>query len=143
MCLLFHEDKRRFHKVTRREVMEFDAVSKEIIGCAIEVHRQLGPGLLESAYEECLMYELSKKALNVKRQMPIPVIYKDIRLDCGYRIDLLVENSVVIELKSIDTLAPIHHAQILTYMRFSGIKTGLLINFNVTILKNGLKRFVL
>jgi GxxExxY protein len=123
--------------------MEFDIVSKEIIGCSIEVHRQLGPGLLESAYEECLMYELSRKELYVKRQTPIPVVYKDIRLDCGYRIDLLVENSVVIELKSVDSLAPIHHAQILTYMRFSGINTGLLINFNVTILKNGLKRFVL
>jgi GxxExxY protein len=123
--------------------MEFDLISKEIIGCAIEVHRTLGPGLLESAYEECLVYELLKRGLYVERQKPIPLIYKEIRLDCGYRLDLLVENCVVVELKSIEAFAPVHEAQILTYMRFSKKKTGLLINFNVTVLKNGLKRFVL
>jgi GxxExxY protein len=123
--------------------MEFDLVSKEIIGCAIEVHRGLGPGLLESAYEECLVYELLKKGRQVERQKPVPVIYKEIKLDCGYRLDLLVEKRVVVELKSIDSFSPVHEAQILTYMKFSNIKTGLLINFNVTVLKNGLKRFVL
>ena len=123
--------------------MDFDPFSRDIIGCAIEVHRLLGPGLLESAYEECLLYELRNKTLNVERQKPVPVIYKGIRLDCGYRIDLLVEGAVIIELKSVETLMRIHEAQILTYMRFSGKKTGLLINFNVTVLKNGLRRFVL
>ncbi|MBL7112826.1 MAG: GxxExxY protein [Bacteroidales bacterium] len=123
--------------------MEFEKVSKEIIGSAIEVHRLLGPGLLESAYEECLVFKLKKKGYNVERQKPIPVIYKEIKLDCGYRLDLLVGNSVIVEIKSIDCIAPVHEAQILTYMKFSNINTGLLINFNVTVLKNGLKRFVL
>ncbi|MCX6306908.1 MAG: GxxExxY protein [Bacteroidetes bacterium] len=123
--------------------MEFDTVSKEIIGCAIEVHRMLGPGLLESAYEECLVFELLKKGMIVERQKPVPVTYKDIRLDCGYRLDLLVEHCVVVELKSVEAFSPVHEAQILTYMRFAKIKTGLLINFNVTVLKNGLRRFVL
>jgi GxxExxY protein len=122
--------------------MEFDLISKKIIGCAIDVHRLLGPGLLESAYEECLMYELSKKRLQVERQKPIPIIYKEIKLDCGYRLDLLVENSVVIELKSIDSFSPVHEAQILTYMKFSKMRIGLLINFNVTVLKNGIRRYV-
>jgi GxxExxY protein len=123
--------------------MDFDEYSHKIIGCAIEVHRLLGPGLLESAYEECLLFELRRNGLNVEQQKPIPVIYKSIRLDCGYRIDLLVEKSVIIELKSIDSFSPVHEAQILTYMRFAGIKTGLLINFNVTVLKHGIRRFVL
>jgi GxxExxY protein len=123
--------------------MDFDEYSHKIIGCAIEVHRLLGPGLLESAYEECLPYELRSRAMNVEQQKPIPVIYKSIRLDCGYRIDLLVEKSVIIELKSIDSFSLFHEAQILTYMRFAGIKTGLLINFNVTVLKHGIRRFVL
>lgn len=123
--------------------MEFDAVSGKIIGCAIEVHRLLGPGLLESAYEECMAYELRSIGLTVERQKPIPVIYKEIKLGCGYRLDLLVNNCVIVELKSIEIFAPVHEAQILTYMRFAGVKTGLLINFNVTVLKNGLKRYVL
>jgi GxxExxY protein len=123
--------------------MEFDSLSKEIIGCAIEVHRLLGPGLLESSYETCLTYELTKKGLKVDRQKDVPVIYKEIRMECGYRLDLLVEQKIIIELKSIDSFAPVHEAQILTYMKFAKIKTGLLINFNVTALKNGLRRFVL
>jgi GxxExxY protein len=122
--------------------MEFDATSKVVIGCAIEVHRMVGPGLLESAYEECLVYELLRNGLNVERQKPIPVIYKDIKLDCGYRLDLLVEKSVIVELKSIESILTVHEAQILTYMRFAKVKTGLLINFNVRVLKSGLKRFV-
>jgi GxxExxY protein len=123
--------------------MEFEKISRDIIGAAIEVHRILGPGLLESAYEECLAFELRKLGLEVVRQKPVPVIYKKIHLECGYRLDLLVENMIILELKSIESIQPVHEAQILTYMRFSGIKTGLLINFNVTVLKTGLKRFVL
>jgi GxxExxY protein len=123
--------------------MKHEELSKEIIGAAIEVHKLLGPGLLESAYEDCMIYELKIRGLNVERQKPVPVVYKSIKLDCGYRLDLLVENKIIIELKSIDALAAVHEAQILTYMKFSGIHVGLLINFNVTILKNGLKRYVL
>ena len=123
--------------------MEFDSISKIIIGCAIKVHRVLGPGLLESAYEECLAYELQKEGLVVERQKPIPVVYQEVKLDCGYRIDLLIENRIVVELKSIDSFSPVHEAQILTYMKFSKMKTGLLINFNVTVLKTGIRRFVL
>ncbi|HOR40606.1 MAG: GxxExxY protein [Bacteroidales bacterium] len=123
--------------------MEFDSITKEIIGSAIEVHRQLGPGLLESAYEECLVYELQQRGYKVERQKPVPVVYKDIKLDYGYRIDILVEDKILLELKSVDALAPVHEAQLLTYMKFSAIKIGLLINFNVTVLKNGIKRYVL
>lgn len=123
--------------------MEFDDLSGKIIGCAIEVHKLLGPGLLESAYEECLVFELIRKGITVERQIPIPVVYKDIKLDCGYRLDLKIERKIIIEIKSVDCLAPIHDAQILTYMRFSKIKIGLLLNFNVTSLKHGIKRFVL
>ncbi len=117
--------------------------TREIIGCAIEVHKNIGPGLLESAYEECLAFELTKKGLSIKRQQPTPVVYKEIKLECGYRIDILVENSVILELKVVDAINPIHEAQILTYMKFSKIKIGLLINFNVTVLKNGIKRYIL
>lgn len=123
--------------------MDFDLISKEIIGSAIDVHRIIGPGMLESAYEECLTYELIQKRLKVDRQKPIPIVYKKIKLDCGYRLDLLVESKVIVEIKSIDFVLPVHEAQILTYMRFANIKIGLLINFKVTVLKNGLKRFVL
>ena len=123
--------------------MAFELLSNQIIGCAIEVHRILGPGLLESSYEECLTHELANKDLRIERQKPIPIVYKDIKLNCGYRLDLLIENSVIIELKSIDAFLPVHEAQILTYMKFSGQKIGLLINFNVTVLKNGIRRFVL
>jgi GxxExxY protein len=101
----------------------------------------LGPGLLESAYEECLCFELKSAGLNVKRQIAVPIIYKDVKLDCGYRIDILVENTVIIELKTIDYFAPVHEAQILTYMRFASKRIGLLINFNVTLLKDGIKRY--
>ena len=121
--------------------MELNKITEAIIGCAIEVHRNLGPGLLESAYEECLFYELENHGFKVDRQVPVPVIYKDIKLECGYRIDILVENTVVVELKSIDALAPIHEAQILTYMKFANKPLGLLMNFNVTLLKNGIKRY--
>lgn len=124
-------------------MQEINELTSKIIGCAIDVHKILGPGLLESAYEECLCYELAENKILFERQKPIPVNYKTIKLDAGYRIDILVENKVVLELKSIDVLAPIHKAQILTYLKFSEKKIGLLINFNVTKLKDGLKRYVL
>jgi GxxExxY protein len=117
-------------------------ITREIIGAAIEVHKRLGPGLLESAYEECLLHELHLRNLKVDRQKGLPVVYKEVKLDCGYRLDLLVEGRVIVELKSVENLAPIHEAIILTYLRLSGQKTGLLINFNVTGLKDGVRRFI-
>ena len=123
--------------------MEINQITSEIIGAAIEVHKQLGPGMLESAYEECLCYELTLRGLKFEKQKPIPVIYKEIILECGYRADLIVENEVVVELKAQDIILPVHEAQILTYLRFANKKIGLLINFNVTVLKNGIRRFIL
>lgn len=123
--------------------MEFDELSNQVIGCAIEVHRQLGPGLLESTYEQCLAHELSLNGIEFKMQHSLPIQYKGILLDCGYRIDLLIEDKMIIELKSVDRIKGIHEAQLLTYMRLAGIKTGLLMNFNTTKLKSGIKRFVL
>lgn len=123
--------------------MELNEISREVIGAAIEVHKALGPGLLESAYEECVSYELKKKGVSLERQVPVPVVYKEVTLECGYRIDLLVENQVVVELKCVEALMPVHEAQILTYMRFASKPLGLLINFNVKRLKDGLRRFVL
>ncbi|MCI0485551.1 MAG: GxxExxY protein [Blastocatellia bacterium] len=114
-----------------------------IIGAAIEVHRYLGPGLLESAYEECLCKELELRGLNFERQKPLALEYKGIKLDCGYRLDLLVERKVIVEIKSVKALAPVEEAQTLTYMRLSGTKIGLLINFNVPVLKDGIRRLVL
>jgi GxxExxY protein len=122
---------------------ELNELACEIIGAAIEVHKQLGPGMLESAYEECLSYELEGRGLSIVRQKPVPVIYKEVKLECGYRVDILVNDTVVLELKSVDVLAPIHEAQILTYMRFAKRRIGLLINFNVTVLKNGIRRYVM
>ena len=123
--------------------MEFDDLSKRVIGCGIEVHRELGPGLLESTYEQCLAHELKLNDILFQLQRPQAVQYKGIRLDCGYRLDLLVEGKLIIELKSVEKLRGIHEAQLLTYMKLAGIKTGLLMNFNVTKLKDGIKRFVL
>jgi GxxExxY protein len=122
--------------------MTDNEITHEIIGAAMEVHKRLGPGLLESAYEECLSHELRLRNLMVERQRGIPVVYKEVKLDCGYRLDLLVEGKIVVELKSVEGLAPIHEAIILTYLRLSGHKTGLLINFNVTVLKDGVRRFI-
>lgn len=123
--------------------MEFDELSNKVIGCALEVHRTLGPGLLESAYEQCLGFELGRASIAYELQKPLPLQYKTVRLDCGYRIDCLVADSLVVEIKAVEALLPIHEAQLLTYMRLSGIHTGLLINFNVTLLKHGIKHFVL
>ena len=120
-----------------------NTLTEKIIGAAIEVHRTIGPGLLESAYEECLAHELRLQALNFQRQAPLPVAYKGIALNCGYRLDFLIEKTVVLELKAIDTFHPIHEAQLLTYLKLGGWHIGLLINFNVPLLKNGIKRIVL
>jgi GxxExxY protein len=118
-------------------------LTHEIIGAAIEVHRALGPRLLESAYEECLARELTLRGISFERQKPLPIVYKGTKLDCGYRVDLLADNRVIIERKSVESLAPIHEAIVLTYLRMSGCGIGLLINFNVPVLRNGLKRLVL
>ena len=113
-----------------------------MIGAGIEVHRGLGPGLLESAYEACLAFELLERGLEVEQQKALPVVYREVKLDVGYRLDLVVENKVIIEVKSVDRLAPIHQAQLLSYLKLSGSKVGLLINFNVQVLKHGIKRVV-
>ncbi|HEY8220257.1 MAG TPA: GxxExxY protein [Methylobacter sp.] len=123
--------------------MEFDDLSRRVIGCAIEVHKILGAGLLESTYEKCLEHELHLAGLSYTVQQQLPVTYKGVELDCGYRLDLVVENKLIVELKSVDKLQKIHEAQILTYMKLTGLNVGLLINFNETLLKNGIKRFVL
>ena len=123
--------------------MEFDELSQNVIGCAIEVHRNLGPGLLESTYRQCLACELSHVRIPFQMELPLPVRYKGLLLDCGYRIDLLVRTDLIVEIKSVETLLPIHQAQILTYLRLSKVSLGLLIDFNVTKLQNGIKRFVL
>jgi GxxExxY protein len=122
--------------------MTDNEITREIIGAAIEVHKHLGPGLLESSYEECLAHELRLRNLRVDRQIALPVVYKETKLECGYRIDVLVEGRIVVELKSVASLAPIHEAIILTYLRLSGHKIGLLVNFNVAILKDGVRRFI-
>jgi GxxExxY protein len=120
-----------------------EQLTEQIIGAAIEVHRELGPGLLESAYEECLCHELHLRGVKFQRQVDLPIAYKGLTLDCGYRLDLVVEDSVVLELKSIDQILSVHQAQLLTYLHLSGKKVGLLINFNVAVLKNGIVRRVL
>ena len=122
--------------------MTENEISSRIIGCAIDIHKSLGPGLLESAYQECLYYKLQKEGLRVEKEKAMPLIYEEVHLDCGYRIDLLVENKVVIELKSVEALTDVHMAQTLTYMKLGEYKLGLLMNFNVNLLKNGVKRVV-
>ena len=122
--------------------MEINDITGEIIGCCIEIHKELGPGLLESAYEECLAYELNNAGLFFERQKPIPVRYKEIYIEYGYRMDFVVENQVIIEIKSVEAISIVHTAQILTYMKFAEMNAALLINFNVSILKNGIKRFI-
>ncbi|MGD1102682.1 MAG: GxxExxY protein [Terriglobia bacterium] len=122
--------------------MEINQLTERVIGACIEIHKTLGPGLLESAYEECLCHELRLAGLGFERQRPLPVAYKGVQLDCGYRLDVVVENKLVVELKSVDMLAPIHEAQLLTYLKLSGLTVGLLINFNVPVLRRGIKRIV-
>ena len=123
--------------------MESSELTQRTIGCAIEVHRELGPGLLESTYEQCLAHELNLNGIKFRIQHPLPVAYKGIHLDCGYRVDILVEDEIILELKSVEELKKIHEAQVLTYMKLSGIKHGFLLNFNVTRLKHGMKSFLL
>ena len=134
--------RREMGYTTRTEILDINKITEAIIGAAIEVHRHLGPGLLESAYEECLCEELLLRKIPFKRQILLPVIYKKKKLDIGYRIDLLVNDEVVIELKTVEAILPIHEAQTLTYMRLGGWQVGLILNFNVTVLKNGIKRLV-
>ena len=122
---------------------EFSELSHRVIGCAIEVHRQLGPGLLEETYKQCLAHELQLQSISFQVEVTLPVIYKDCRLDCGYRIDILVANALIMELKSVEQLKGIHQAQLITYLKLSGIEEGLLINFNVVQLKDGLRLFSL
>jgi GxxExxY protein len=122
--------------------MDLNQLSSRVIGAAIEVHKQLGPGLLESAYEECLCYELESRGIMHERQKELPLQYKDRMLDCGYRLDIVVEGTIILELKSCERIEPIHEAQLLTYLKLSGLVLGLLINFNVHMLKDGIKRII-
>lgn len=120
--------------------METDLLTQRVIGCAIEVHRTLGPGLLESSYEQCLMYELKQAGLIAKSQVLLPIVYKSVVIDAGYRLDILLPGKLILELKAVENLLPIHTAQLITYLKLSNIKTGLLINFNVPKLTDGIKR---
>jgi GxxExxY protein len=124
------------------EADDLNKITDAVIGAAIDVHKALGPGLLELAYQACLVYELMIRGHQVEQQKPLPIIYKNVNLDCGYRMDLVVDEKVVVELKSVESITPVHEAQILSYLRLSGMKIGLLINFNQRLLKNGLRRFV-
>lgn len=120
--------------------MHINELSSKIIGAAIDVHKILGPGLLESAYEKCLCYELDQRDLRFDRQRPLPIRYKEQQLDCGYKLDIVVQNTIILELKSCDQIQPIHKAQLLTYLRLSGLKLGLLLNFNVPVMRDGITR---
>ena len=125
------------HRVTKEQR---DPLTEEVIGAAIAVHRVLGPRLLESAYEECLCYELNESGIVFKRQVALPVSYKKVKLDCGYRMDIVVDQSLILELKTVEKILPIHEAQLLTYLKLSGVRSGLIVNFNVAVLKNGIRR---
>ena len=127
----------------KKEQKDFSELSYRVIGCAIEVHRHLGPGLLESAYQQCLAHELRAASIAFLAEYPLPVKYKGVELDCGYRLDFFIEESIILELKSLEQLLPIHEAQLLTYMKLAGVREGFLINFNVKRLKDGLKRYIL
>lgn len=117
-------------------------LTEQVIGCAIEVHRAVGPGLLESAYEECLCFELNRLGIEFERQVPLPVVYKSVRLDCGYRMDIVAANAVILEIKAVERIIPVHEAQLLSYLRLYNKRVGLIINFHVPVLKSGLKRIV-
>lgn len=130
------------HSVVKKERMTENEIATKVIGLAIEVHKSLGPGLLESAYKECLFYKLQQAGLSVEKEKPMPLVFEEVKLDCGYRLDLLVENKLVIELKAVDALNDVHLAQVLTYLKVGEYKLGLLINFNVALLKTGIKRVI-
>ena len=117
-------------------------LTEKVIGCAIEVHKAIGPGLLESAYEECLCYELAQNGLKFERQVPLPVVFKGVKLDCGYKLDIIVENTVIIELKAVDRIIAIHEAQLLSYLRMLDLRVGLILNFHSSVLKQGIRRIV-
>lgn len=140
--MFFHRKGARVAKETWSYMKTEDPISHQVLLAAIEVHRTLGPGLLESAYEECLCHELQLQGLRFERQVPLPVAYKGVRLDCGYRLDLVVEEKVILELKSTSRFEPIHEAQLLTYLRLTKLKLGLLLNFNVPLMRDGIKRIV-
>ena len=123
--------------------MDRDPLTEQVIGCAIEVHRALGPGLLEAVYEECLCHELHENRLGFQRQIPVPVTYKAVNLETGFRADLVIEKELLIEIKAVERLLPVHQAQVLTYLKLSGIPKGLLLNFNTRVLKDGIRRFVM
>ncbi|MDI6803143.1 MAG: GxxExxY protein [Bacteroidota bacterium] len=123
--------------------MNENELSNIVIGCAIEVHKSLGPGLLESAYKECLAYKIKQEGLFVEKEKPLPLVFEEVKLDCGYRVDLLVEHKLMVEIKSVEAINDIHLAQVLTYLKLSGCKLGLLLNFNVVRLKDGIKRVIL
>ena len=139
-CISNRKERRVNRKEYKEEIMTENDISNKIIGAAIKVHNALGPGLLESAYQECLYYALQKEGLKVEKEKPMPLVFEEVKLDCGYRIDLLVENKVVVELKSVEALNDVHLAQTLTYLKLGNYKLGLLINFNVALLKQGIKR---
>ena len=122
--------------------LSINEITEKVIGCAIAVHTELGPGLLESAYQECLFHELQLEGLNVEKEKPLPLVYKDVEMECGYRVDLLVENKVIVELKSVEALTDVHVAQVLTYLKLSNNKIGLLLNFNSFRIKDGLRRLI-
>jgi GxxExxY protein len=140
---LNHEEHREHEGEKRSVLAASDVLSSRVLGCAIEVHRQLGPGLLESAYRTCLAYELQSAGLRFVAEKPIGLSYKGVELDCGFRIDLLVEDSLAIELKTVDRLLPVHSAQLLTYMRLANLRVGLLMNFQARVLRDGIQRLVL
>jgi GxxExxY protein len=136
-----HDNQVLQSKTNRAMASDDDRMTEQIIGCAIEVHRALGPGLLESAYEQCMAHELSLRGRRFGMQVPVPVVYKGLALDCAYKADLVIEDDVVVELKAVDSIAPIHQAQLLTYLKLTGVRVGLLINFNVRRLVDGVTRF--
>jgi GxxExxY protein len=137
-----HKAHKEGSKEHKEKSMIENEISNKVIGCAIEVYKQLGPGLLESAYQECLYYELIQAGLNVIKEKPMPIVYKEVKLDHGYRIDLLVENKVVIEIKTVEALTDVHTAQVLTYLRLGDYRLGILLNFDVSVLKHGIKRII-
>ena len=140
--ILNAEDAGKARRTAEKSFMSENEITEIIIGCAIKIHKTLGPGLLESAYEECLNYELKKTLLEIERQKPLPLVYEEIKLECGYRLDLVADNKVIVEIKAVEELNDIHLAQILTYLKLSKCKVGLLINFNETKLIDGVRRVV-
>lgn len=131
---------KRHLNIWNKIIMTENELSRIVFDCALKVHQNLGPGLLESAYEECLYYELRKKGLEVQKQKPLPLIYEEVKLDIGYRVDIIIENKLILEIKSVEILNEVHFAQLLTYLKLTNCKLGLLINFNVSLIKNGIKR---